>query len=809
MPVRFLYLSVTGLLLSGAILISLRQRIKRGHWLISLAYLAGIIYSSHVLLNKITSLSANWYPPAVTVFLAGTVVIALTEHWNAFGQVAFTMALMSALSFLAYAGYVIFFSHLGPLSLLFSVMLLLLEILALLLMMVHAFEVVDVTCRIRWRRVFTPKPSTRYFPKVSLHVPAYNEPPEMVIKTLDALAKLDYPDYEVIMIDDNTQDESLWRPVQAHCRRLGFKFFHLENWPGFKSGALNYAMKQTDPQVEIVGVVDSDYVVEPNYLKDLVGFFEEPQVAFVQTPQDYRDFQPQDRYAMACYHAYQYFFKVSMHSRNERNGIIFAGTMGLIRRNVLEEMGGWNEWCITEDAEIALRILNEGYQSVYIDRSYGRGLMPLNFEGLKKQRFRWAFGGMQLLRLHWPKLLPWSGKFDPANRLTLGQKFDYLAGGLQWLNDPLSFAFTAILLISAVTFSLSHSVFLQPMAGAALFVPFIFIVFGLTKFLWALQVRLHCTVREASRAFLTLLGLTWVVTLACVLGLTKKQGVFLRTPKQKGQPAFIRSFQVVGKEGLISAVCLGCAVLLLIKEPPTGTTVLLLGLLGWQALIYGSALVVNHWSHRSEMHVTNPVLFQMSRTTGERFRAMVTDRRAAFSVAGAAALIAFLFYLAVTHAPETEEIFRTNPLHLSVIAHSLINNPPESYIKAKIFLEERAALSNDVDKAVALWSPDGVIRDANYTLDDERDDRVWTGLSGIRARYQEEFRLRSYILLAHRNLSIFIEGNEASVVNDLNAVIRTHDKIQKVFLSREDRWTFRKENGEWKITSLTVNRAPR
>src|SRR2546428_10345 len=83
------------------------------------------------------------------------------------------------------------------------------------------------------------------------------EPPEMVIETLDSLARLDYSNYEVIVIDDNTADERLWRPVEAHCRKLGFKFFHLENWPGFKSGALNFALTKTDPYAEIVGVVDS------------------------------------------------------------------------------------------------------------------------------------------------------------------------------------------------------------------------------------------------------------------------------------------------------------------------------------------------------------------------------------------------------------------------------------------------------------------------------------------------------------------------------------------------------------------------
>ena len=77
-------------------------------------------------------------------------------------------------------------------------------------------------------------------PMVSIHVAAYNEPPDMMIKTLNALSKLNYKNYEVIVIDNNTKDENIWKPVQAHCQLSGdkFKFFHKEPLSGFKEGAL-------------------------------------------------------------------------------------------------------------------------------------------------------------------------------------------------------------------------------------------------------------------------------------------------------------------------------------------------------------------------------------------------------------------------------------------------------------------------------------------------------------------------------------------------------------------------------------------
>jgi exo-beta-1,3-glucanase (GH17 family) len=239
------------------------------------------------------------------------------------------------------------------------------------------------------RRLFQPAAEAEALPKVSIHVPAYNEPPAMLIETLDALARLDYPDFEVIVIDNNTQDAGVWRPVEEHCALLGsrFRFFHVDRLAGFKAGALNFALRQTNPEAAVVAVIDSDYKVDPGWLRDLVPTFGNPVMAIVQAPQDYRDGQGSAFKAM-CYAEYKGFFEIGMITRNERNAIIQHGTMTLVRRSVLDALGGWAEWCITEDAELGLRIFVEGYEASYLPRSYGRGLMPDTFIDYKKQRFR-------------------------------------------------------------------------------------------------------------------------------------------------------------------------------------------------------------------------------------------------------------------------------------------------------------------------------------------------------------------------------------------------------------------------------------
>ena len=224
-------------------------------------------------------------------------------------------------------------------------------------------------------------------PMVSIHVPAYNEPPVMLKKTLNALAELDYPNYEVLLIDNNTKDPSVWEPVQAHCKKLGdrFRFFHQDPLPGFKAGALNFGLKQTSPDAEVIAVIDSDYIINPRWLRDLMPQFNEPEVAFVQAPQDYSD-GCQNAFKAMCYSEYAGFFYIGMMTRNERNAIIQHGTMTMVRKQVLEQVGGWAEWCITEDAELGLRIFEQGYEAHYIPHSYGRGVMPDTFIDYKKQR---------------------------------------------------------------------------------------------------------------------------------------------------------------------------------------------------------------------------------------------------------------------------------------------------------------------------------------------------------------------------------------------------------------------------------------
>jgi hypothetical protein len=360
---------------------------------------------------------------------------------------------------------------------------------------------------------------------------------------------------------------------------------------------LNFALAHTAPEAEVVGSIDADYIVQPDFLRALVPAFANPQVGFVQAPQDYRG-QGSDPFAESTYHGYKYFFEVSMPVRNEHNAIIFCGTMGLIRKTALQEIGGWDEWCITEDAEASLRILKLGYESLYVKRSFGRGLMPYTFEGLKKQRFRWCFGGIQILKKHWSALMPWARSLNPHNYLTPAQRYFYLVGGLQWFTDVLNLVFGVFLTLGAISSIFYDRFSIRPLTGPLLIMPAIFLFLHMWRFLWVLRKALHLRTRTALRSMYNFFSLGWVVTLACLQGLIQKKGVFLRTPKTRDDSKILGALQVTQWEALIGLTFLGFGLVAFLIRPEFKT--FWLGfLLAWQGSLYLAAPYFSLLSLRS------------------------------------------------------------------------------------------------------------------------------------------------------------------------------------------------------------------
>lgn len=275
-------------------------------------------------------------------------------------------------------------------------------------------------------------------PMVSIHVPACGENPAVVIQTLESMACLDYPAFEVLAVVNNTTRPELVEPVREACARLGsrFRFIHLPKIEGFKAGALNRALAATSPEAEIVALVDADYTVEREWLRDLAPVFVDPRVGLVQAPQEHRD--EAESWLKRSWNAeYAGFFDVGMVQRNEDDAIIAHGTMLMVRRSALEAVGGWGERYICEDTELGLRLVEAGWTTHYTRRRYGAGLLPDTFRAFRRQRDRWAYGAMRIMLGHWRHMLP------SSRTLTSAQKYHFCVGWLHWVADAAAVALAA------------------------------------------------------------------------------------------------------------------------------------------------------------------------------------------------------------------------------------------------------------------------------------------------------------------------------------------------------------------------------
>lgn len=506
-------------------------------------------------------------PEFAFILLGSFVGYSMSRYsWRLYGIFTLTALLAVVLGFVLYS-ITVTLPRLGPDRLWFALILFAAEFVSLTMVLLYSFYTLDVATRKRWQRA--PRNaffSSYYLPKVAFHVPTFNEPPELVISTLKGLLAVDYPEdrFVVLVADDSTRPESL-EPVKAFCEEHGVAFHHREKRGGFKAGGLNYVLARTPEDVDLIAVIDSDYRIEPEFLRETVGYFIDPQLAWIQTPQDYSN-EHQSFLTEQYYVADKYFYRTVLPSRNEENSIIFCGTMGILRKQALVDVGGWGEDYITEDAELSVRLLSSRWNSLYVNKTYGRGLIPATFEGYKKQHYRWAFGGGQVFRGHFWSIF--------LGRFTRRQRFDYVLGNIHWFEGIFILTIALAILAMALGDLMGFPIITHHAQEIMLIglIPWFLLVDGFT--------RLHMVLRKSlSLSFggtLRVLGMWFAVkfsnSFAAFKGFLGFKMAFLRTPKRP--PGQLTAAQAVAHAVRLTRFESVMAVLL-------GVTGLILGLKSW------------------------------------------------------------------------------------------------------------------------------------------------------------------------------------------------------------------------------------
>ncbi len=290
------------------------------------------------------------------------------------------------------------------------------ESLAFLLLVLLAFDI--------WRlRFHRPEglPLTSH-PPVDIFVTCCGEPFPVIHTTLQAVSRIAYQPATVYVLDDGGSSQ-----VAAAARALGFRYCSrlAANVPrqDSKSGNLNYGLSLS--QGEFILVLDADQVPHPDILDRMMGFFQLPRVAYVQSRQAF--FLPEGD---PFYNRDEIFYEVIQPSNDQANAVVSCGSGVIYRRQALAEMGGFATWNLTEDLTTSYELLSRGWKGIYFPYALTRGLAPQHLAGVYRQRFQWCLDTMRLFFWDNPLVKP---------GLTLSQRLHFLVIMVSYLVSGLVF----------------------------------------------------------------------------------------------------------------------------------------------------------------------------------------------------------------------------------------------------------------------------------------------------------------------------------------------------------------------------------
>jgi cellulose synthase (UDP-forming) len=271
-----------------------------------------------------------------------------------------------------------------------SILLLSAECYGLLILFLGYFQTIE-----KFKR---QSPPITVFPSVDVFIPTYNEPTDIVRRTVIGAMEIRYPNKKVYVLDDGRRPE-----IQTMAESLGARYLTRSDNRHAKAGNLNAAFKLTDG--ELLTIFDADHVPVRGFLEKTVGFFENSEVALVQTAQHFFNPDPYERNLHLTGKVapeQSFFYHVIQPGNDFWNAAFFCGSCAVLRRSAIEAIGGFKTQTVTEDAHTALELHSRGFQSIYLPLPLAAGLATETFAAHVKQRIRWARGMAQILRIDCP-----------------------------------------------------------------------------------------------------------------------------------------------------------------------------------------------------------------------------------------------------------------------------------------------------------------------------------------------------------------------------------------------------------------------
>jgi len=275
------------------------------------------------------------------------------------------------------------------------------------------------------------------YPAVDVFICTYDEPLEVVERSILSAVALDYPNFTVWVLDDTRRD---W--LRAYCEQVGARHLTRPDNKGAKAGNLNNALTATAAQTNapIILVLDADFAPRHDFLKRTVGLLmSEPDVAILQTPQFYYNADPIQHNLLAAQSwvdDQRFFFDVFQPAKDAWGCAFCVGTSFIVRRDRLEEIGGFPHAAISEDLNLTYTLMKQGCRTIWLNEPLSFGLSAEGIPEYITQRARWCLGTIQVALLGSGPML--------GRGYTFTQRWHFLHGVLNWACKP----FMVLLLIA-------------------------------------------------------------------------------------------------------------------------------------------------------------------------------------------------------------------------------------------------------------------------------------------------------------------------------------------------------------------------
>ncbi|MBU7451101.1 glycosyltransferase family 2 protein [Leuconostoc citreum] len=298
--------------------------------------------------------------------------------------------------------------------------------------------------RIFWRKFTRPKVNLNVFqgkyPTIDIFIATYNESSEILRRSIVAAKIAHYPHGEKVNIyvgDDGDRPE-----VAALSKELAVHYVTRATHEHAKAGNLNNMLSLSHG--DLIVTMDADMVMRQDFLEKTIGYFHEPKMGFIQTPQTFFN---QDPYQFNLFagkrigNDQDFFMRRIEAQKDAFNAVMYVGSNAVFKRQAIESINGFTTGVITEDMATGMFLQAKGWQSGFINENLASGLAPETFGDLIKQRDRWARGNIQVAK----KWNPWRIK-----GLTFMQKLLYVDGIHYWFSG----IYKTIFLIAPVFFLL-------------------------------------------------------------------------------------------------------------------------------------------------------------------------------------------------------------------------------------------------------------------------------------------------------------------------------------------------------------------